>query len=137
MRRAVTNRDHMDLREITREQKMLGAAIAMLLFIVSLFLKWQSVGPFSGSGTDIGSWPIAIILALVAGGVLAAEALGVDLPGRFQVTSLAAYLMSLLVFYVIVFIFAIGGLAYGIWLALIFAVVGLALARSLYRADAR
>ena len=73
----------------------------MLLFIVSLFLKWQSVGPFSGSGTDIGSWPIAIILALVAGGVLAAEALGVDLPGRFQVTSLAAYLMSLLVFYVI------------------------------------
>lgn len=137
MRRAVTNRDHMDLREITREQKMLGAAIAMLLFIVSLFLKWQSVGPFSGSGTDIGSWPIAIILALVAGGVLAAEALGVDLPGRFQVTSLAAYLMSLLVFYVIVFIFAIDGLAYGIWLALIFAVVGLALALSLYRADAR
>ncbi|MCX6409765.1 MAG: hypothetical protein NT143_04890 [Actinobacteria bacterium] len=127
----------MDLREITREQKMLGAAIAMLLFIVSLFLKWQSVGPFSGSGTDIGSWPIAIILALVAGGVLAAEALGVDLPGRFQVTSLAAYLMSLLVFYVIVFIFAIDGLAYGIWLALIFAVVGLALALSLHRADAR
>ena len=77
------------------------------------------------------------VLALVAGGVLAAEALGVDLPGRFQVTSLAAYLMSLLVFYVIVFIFAIDGLAYGIWLALIFAVVGLALALSLYRADAR
>jgi len=126
-----------DLREITREQKMIGAAIAMLIFVVSLFLKWQSVGQFSSSGADVGSWPLALIIALVAGGLLAAEGLGIALPWRVPTTTLALYLMSLLVFYVVVFILAIDGLAYGIWLALIFAMIGLALSVSLYRDDTR
>ncbi len=126
----------MDLREITREQKMIGAAIAMLVFIVSLFLKWQSGGQFS-SGADVGSWPLALIIALVAGGLLATEGLGMTLPWRVPTTTLALYLMSLLVFYVLVFILAINGLAYGIWLALIFAMIGLALSVSLYRDDTR
>ncbi len=127
----------MDLREITREQKMIGAAIAMLIFVVSLFLKWQSVDQFSSSGADVGSWPLALIIALMAGGLLAAEGLGITLPWRVPTTTLALYLMSLLVFYVVVFILAIDGLAYGIWLALIFAMIGLALSVSLYRDDAR
>ncbi len=127
----------MDLREITREQKMIGAALAMLIFIVSLFLKWQSVDQFSSSGADVGSWPLALIIALMAGGLLAAEGLGITLPWRVPTTTLALYLMSLLVFYVVVFILAIDGLAYGIWLALIFAMIGLALSVSLYRDDAR
>ncbi len=127
----------MDLREITREQKMIGAAIAMLIFVVSLFLKWQSVDQFSSSGADVGSWPLALIIALMAGGLLAAEGLGITLPWRVPTTTLALYLMSLLVFYVVVFILAIDGLAYGIWLALIFAIIGLALSVSLYRDDTR
>ncbi len=127
----------MDLREITREQKMIAAAIAMLIFVVSLFLKWQSVDQFSSSGADVGSWPLALIIALMAGGLLAAEGLGVTLPWRVPTTTLALYLMSLLVFYVVIFILAIDGLAYGIWLALIFAMIGLALSVSLYRDDAR
>jgi hypothetical protein len=127
----------MDLREVTREQKMLGAAIAALLFIITLFLKWVSVGPVSASGTDFGAWWIALLIALVGGGVLAADALGVELPLRLPVTSLATYLMSLLVFYVIIFIFAADSLSYGVWLALIFAVVALGLSYSLYRDDTR
>lgn len=127
----------MDIREITREQKMFGAAIAMLLFIISLFLKWVSVGPVSASGTDFGAWWVALIIALVAGGVLAAEALNMDLRLPVPVTSLATYLMSLLVFYVLIFIFAASNMSYGVWLGLIFAVVGLALSLSLYRDDRR
>lgn len=128
----------MDLQGITREQKMLGAAVAMLLFIISLFLKWQSFGPVSGSGADLGSWPLALLIALIAGGVVAADALGMDLPMRsLRPVSIATYLMSLLVFYVLVFIFAIDGLSYGVWLALIFSVVGLALAFSVYREERR
>lgn len=127
----------MDLREITREQKMLGAAVAVLLFVISLFLKWQSVGPFSSSGTDIGAWPIVLIIALVAGGILAAEALGMQVPIRVRPTALCSYLISLLVFYVVVFIFTIDGLGYGIWLALIFSLVALGLTVALNREDAR
>jgi hypothetical protein len=127
----------MDLREITREQKMFGAAIAALLFILTLFLKWVSVGPVSASGTDFGAWWIALLIALVGGGILAADALGVDLPVRMPVTSVATYLMSLLVFYVVIFIFAADSLSYGVWLALIFSVVAFGLAYSLHRDDTR
>ena len=116
---------------------MLGAAVAALLFIITLFLKWVSVGPVSASGTDFGAWWIALLVALVGGGVLAADALGVELPLRLPVTSLATYLMSLLVFYVIIFIFAADSLSYGVWLALIFAVIALGLSYSLYRDDIR
>jgi len=127
----------MDLREITREQKMFGAAIAALLFILTLFLRWVSVGTVSASGTDFGAWWIALLIALVGGGILAADALGVDLPVRMPVTSVATYLMSLLVFYVVIFIFAADSLSYGVWLALIFSVVAFGLAYSLHRDDTR
>ena len=58
----------MDLHGITREQKQLAAAVSMLLFIISLFLKWQTFGPISGSGADLGSWPLVLLIALAAGG---------------------------------------------------------------------
>ena len=115
----------------------LGFTYLGLLFIITLFLKWVSVGPVSASGTDFGAWWIALLVALVGGGVLAADALGVELPLRLPVTSLATYLMSLLVFYVIIFIFAADSLSYGVWLALIFAVIALGLSYSLYRDDTR
>jgi len=127
-----------DLQGIAREQKEMGAAVAMLLFIISLFLKWWTYGASSGRGADLGSWPLALIIALVAGGIMAADGLRMDIPlRRINPTSLATYLMSLLVFYVIVFIFAIDGLSYGVWLALIFSVIGLVLTYSVYRQDTR
>lgn len=124
----------MGLQGIAREQKEIGAAVAMLLFIVSLFLRWQTFGPISGSGADLGSWPLAFIVALVAGGIVAADALGVDIPfRRVNPIAVATYLMSLLVFYVLVFLFAIDGIAYGVWLALLFSVAALVLTVSVHR----
>ena len=128
----------MDLQGISREQKELGAAVCMLLFIISLFLKWQTFGPISGSGADLGSWWLVLIIALVAGAIVAADSLNMEIPlRRMNPTSLATYLMSLLVFYSLVVIFAIDGLSYGVWLALIFSVIGLALTYSVYRQDTR
>lgn len=128
----------MDLQGISREQKLLGAAVSMLLFIISLFLKWQTFGPFEGSGADFGSWPLVLLIAFAAGGIVAGDALGMDLPlRRLAPTSVATYLMSLLVFYVLVFLFFLDGISYGVWLALIFSVVGLVLTFSVFREDTR
>ncbi|MBL6633807.1 MAG: hypothetical protein ISP32_05365 [Thermoleophilia bacterium] len=128
----------MGLQGIAREQKELGAAVAMLLFIISLFLKWQTFGPISGSGADLGSWPLVFLIALVAGGIMAADALGMEIPfRRVNPIAVATYLMSLLVFYVLVFLFAIDGIAFGVWLALLFSVVGLVLTVSVYRDEPR
>ncbi|MDA3005201.1 MAG: hypothetical protein O3B97_00900 [Actinomycetota bacterium] len=128
----------MGLQGIAREQKELGAAVAMLLFIISLFLKWQTFGPISGSGADLGSWPLVFLIALVAGGIVAADALGMEIPfRRVNPIAVATYLMSLLVFYVLVFLFAIDGIAFGVWLALLFSVVGLVLTVSVYRDEPR
>jgi hypothetical protein len=127
-----------DLQGISREQKELGAAVCMLLFIISLFLKWQTWGPISGSGADLGSWPLVLLIALAAGGIMAADALGMEIPlRRMAPTAVATDLMSLLVFYVLVFLFAIDGIAYGVWLALLFSIVGLVLTFSVYRQDTR
>ena len=65
------------------------------------------------------------------------EALEFELPLRVPVTSLATYLSSLVVFYVVIFIFAADSLSYGVWLALIFSLVALGLSFSLYRDDLR
>lgn len=128
----------MGLQGIAREQKEIGAAVAMLLFIISLFLKWQTFGPISGSGADLGSWPLAFLIALVAGGIVAADALGMEIPfRRMNPLAVATYLMSLLVFYVLVFLFAIDGISYGVWLALLFSVVALVLTVSVYRDEPR
>lgn len=128
----------MGLQGIAREQKEMGAAVAMLLFIISLFLKWQTFGPISGSGADLGSWPLAFLIALAAGGIMAADALGMQIPlRRMNPIAVATYLMSLLVFYVLIFMFAIDGLSYGVWLALLFSVVALVLTVSVYRDEPR
>ena len=103
-----------------------------------LFLKWQTFGPISGSGADLGSWPLAFLIALVAGGIVAADALGMDIPfRRVNPIAVATFLMSLLVFYVLVFLFAIDGISYGVWLALLFSIVGLVLVFPVYRQEAR
>jgi hypothetical protein len=127
-----------DLQGISREQKLLGAAVSMLLFIISLFLKWQTFGPFEGSGADFGSWPLVLLIAFAAGGIVAGDALGMNLPlRRLLPTAVATYLMSLLVFYVLMFLFFLDGISYGVWFALIFSVVGLVLTFSVFREDTR
>jgi hypothetical protein len=126
-----------DLRQLTRENKMLGAAGAMVLFIITLFLKWYGEGPFDVSGTDIDSWWLALIIAIVGGGVLAADALNVEIPGGLKATAVGTYLISLTLFYVVIFIVSGSGLSYGIFLALIFTLIGTGLALSAWREDRR
>ena len=41
------------MRSITREQRMLAAAAANVLFIISLFFPWYGVGDLDFSGDDV------------------------------------------------------------------------------------
>jgi hypothetical protein len=128
----------MNLGGITREQKLLGAAIANVLFVVSLFLKWAGidtpVGDFSQSGQDIDSWWIALIIALVAAAIFAAEFLRIELPPVASLP-LATYLTSLTLFYSVIWVFALDHRKYGIFLALIFSAVATFLATTLWREE--
>jgi len=128
----------MNLGGITREQKLLGAAIANVLFVVSLFLKWTGVdtpvGDFSQSGQDIDSWWIALIIALVAAAIFAADFLRIELPPVASIP-LATYLTSLAFFYSVVWMFALDNRKYGIFLALIFSAVAVVLAASVWREE--
>jgi hypothetical protein len=121
----------MNLGGLTREQKLLGAAIANVLFVVSLFLKWAG----EGSGQDIDSWWIALIIALVAAAIFAADFLRIELPPVASIP-LATYLTSLTLFYSVVWVFAIqDNRKYGIFLALIFSAVATFLATTLWREE--
>ena len=89
---------------ITREQKMLVAAGANVVFIISLFLDWfgasASVGgteivSVGASGTDVvPSWWIPMVIAILAVVVLAAEGLYMELPVRTS-SALGLYLSSI------------------------------------------
>ncbi len=118
---------------ITREQKMLGAAGANILFIIMLFLDWfgASAGGFSvsASGTDVvPSWWILAIIAALAAAVLAAEALYIELPIRTDAVA-GAWLSAFPFVYTLMLILDVpgGGRKFGIFLALIFSAAALAL----------
>lgn len=122
---------------ITREQKMLGAAGANILFIIMLFLDWfgasAGTGDFSisvsASGTDVvPSWWILAIIAALAAAVLAAEALYIELPIRTDAVT-GAWLSAFPFVFTLMLILDApgGGRKFGIFLALIFSAVALAL----------
>lgn len=79
----------MDLRRLTREQKMYAAAIACAVFVISLYLPWRG-------GADgvvvVPSYWIFLLAALVAGGLLATEALRLELPEGVAPVPIAALL---------------------------------------------
>jgi hypothetical protein len=124
----------MNLGGLTREQRLLGAAGACVIYIIMLFLPWAGAGGFSISRQDIDGWWILLILAIVAGGIFAADALNFELPPVFGIT-LATYLMSLLAFDSIIKLFELTSRKYGFFLALIAALVGTGLAISVWRED--
>jgi hypothetical protein len=125
----------MNLGGLTREQRLLGAAGACVVYIISLFLDWFG-GPLGGSASrqDLDGWWILLIIAIVAGGIFAADALNFELPPVFGIT-LATYLMSLLAFDSIIKLFELTSRKYGFFLALIAALVGTGLAISVWRED--
>ena len=116
----------MDLRSLTREQRMLAAAVANVLFVIMLFLPWYDSGlGGSVSGWDIidSSW-IILIIALAAAAILAAEALNVvQLPPFLTGAGLPAYLTSVTFWFTIFFLVGANGTKVGIYLALIFSLI--------------
>lgn len=129
---------------LTREQRMLGGAAACALFVISLFLPWFDVGSQSFSADEaVASWWLLLIFAVVAGGVMAAEGLNVELPAQVRPPGLAAYLTSF-IFLVTLMYFLEGGAGsgdlgvgrgFGIFLALIFSLVAAVLAVLTWRQE--
>jgi hypothetical protein len=128
----------MNLGGLTREQKLLGAAIANVLFVISIFLKWQGpdtpIGDFSLSGQDLDSWWIALVIALLAAAIFAADALRFELPSAAGI-GVATYLTSLTLFYSLIWMFALDDRKYGLFLALIFSAAATALATAVWRQE--
>ncbi len=131
------------IRGLPREQKMFGVGAAMIVFIVSLFLKWAGTGvsinipgvdipDFSINGTDIDSWWIALILAIVAGGIFLAEALNFPLPVKWATIGVGAAAASLTFFWALVHLIDLSHLKFGAWLAVVASLVGVVLALTVW-----
>ena len=129
------------MNSLTREQRMLGAAGASVLFIISLFFSWYGSGDFSASGQDVvPSWWILLIFAAGAAALLAADAFNFELPAVVQPATWAAYLTSVS-FVVTLMIFLEGysgvGRKFGLFLALLFSLVAAGLAILHWREEAK
>lgn len=130
------------MNSLTREQRMLGAAGASVLFIISLFFSWYGTGDVTFSGDDVvPSWWILLIFAAGAAALLAADAFNFELPTLINPASWAAYLTSV-TFIVTVMVFLEGGggglgRKFGLFLALLFSLVAFVLAVMHWREEAK
>lgn len=125
------------IRGLPREQRMLAVAGSMAVFIISLFLTWFDGSDIdvagvnidtSVSGWDIDSWWIALALAIVAGGIFAAEGLNNPAPFRWATIGVGALAAVLVFFWTLVHVIDGSNLGIGAWLALIVTAVGAGLA---------
>jgi hypothetical protein len=127
------------VNEISRERRLLAAAVACGLFVICLFLPWYGAGPIDLSGDDVvPSFWIFLLIALAAGLIMAAEALNVELPQQIRPVPQAALLTSFpLVVTVAIFLEGTGGASrrYGLWGALLFAIIAFAIAVWLWREE--
>lgn len=130
---------------LPREQKLFGVAGAMAIFIIALFLKWSGIdGPnvsiggvsldVSFKGTDIDSWWIVGLLALLAGAIFAAEALGISLPAQMTL-GVGALSAVLVFFWALTHVIDLNNLKFGAWIALIVSLVGAVLAGTVWREE--
>ena len=128
------------MRTITREQRMLGAAAANVLFIICLFFPWYGVASFDFNGEDvIPSWWLMLVFAALAALIFVADAYNFELPTVVNPGLSAAYLTSV-TFIVTLMVFLdcdAGSRKFGVWLALIFSLVATILASLHAREDAR
>lgn len=100
----------MDLSSVTPQQKMLAAAAANVVFIVSLFMDWVGGGGFGFSGLDVvpSGW-ILLVMAALAAALLAAEAFDVELPVRVPPFLAAFYLSSIPFWFALAYLLEGGG----------------------------
>ena len=115
-------------RTLNREQRMLAAAAASILFVISLFFPWFEALGVDVSGQDaVPSWWFLLIFAVVSAALLAADALNFDVPAAIDGAAWAAYLTSV-TFIVTLMIFLEGdGRKFGVFLAVLFALVAMVL----------
>jgi hypothetical protein len=116
----------MDLRNLTHEQKELGAAAACVLYIISLFFPWWGIDSVTSSGWDVvpSSW-ILLIAVVVGGAALAADALRFETPLRISTGAVAAFCTAFALLVTFMFMLDSQGLGrkWGVFLAFIFALV--------------
>jgi hypothetical protein len=128
----------MDLRNLTREQRTLGAAGACVLYIISLFFPWYGAGGVTFSGWDVvsSSWILLIVMALAAA-TMAADALRIEVPIRVKHGAVAAYCTSFALLVTLMYLLDSNGVGrkWGIFLALIFAIIAFVPAVMLWRED--
>ncbi|WP_217913670.1 hypothetical protein [Miltoncostaea marina] len=120
------------MNSLTREHRMLGAAGACVLYIISLFFPWLGEGDFSASGDEVvPSWWLLLLFAAAAAAILAADALNFELPAVINPATWPAYLTSI-VFIVTLMTFLDPvldiGRKFGLFLALLFSLAAVALA---------
>lgn len=118
----------MNTGSLTREHKLLIAAGANVIFIISIFLNWYGVGSFGISGMDaLPSGWIFLIFAIAAALLFAAEAFNFELPAPINPVLWGTYLTSVLAIVSIAMFLegaGGGGRKIGLILAVIFAIVG-------------
>lgn len=120
----------MNTGSLTREHKLLIAAGANVIFIISMFLNWYGVGDFGVSGMDaVPSGWIFLIFAIAAALLFAAEAFNFELPPPVNPVLWGTYLTSVIaIVSLAMFLEGSGGRKIGLILAVIFAIVGTAAA---------
>ena len=125
-------------RTLNREQRMLAAAAANILFVISLFFPWFGALGVDFSGQDtVPSWWILLIFAAVAVVVLVAQARDFDLPPSIEPAAWAAYLTSVC-FIVTLMIFLEGdNRKFGVFLALLFSLVAAGLSAMHWREESK
>lgn len=128
------------LRGMSREQKMLGVTVAMIVFIISLFLDWVGVstplGDVGSSGSDANSWWIVLALAIIAAGIFAADALNYPPPTRWATLDVGALAATLVfawaVFHAVDGTEGPGSLKVGAWIGLASSLVAVVLAATVW-----
>lgn len=120
----------MNTGSLTREHKLLIAAGANVIFVISLFIDWWGVGSIGISGMDaLPSGWIFLIFAIAAALLFAAAAFNFELPPPVNPLLWGTYLTSVLaIISIAYFLEGDGGRKIGLILALIFSIVGLAAA---------
>lgn len=116
-------------RTLNREQRMLAAAAANILFVISLFFPWYGAFGVNVSGQDtVPSWWILLIFGVVAAALLAADALNFEVPAMIDGASWAAYLTSVTFIVTLMMFLEFGSRKFGVFLAVLFSLVATVLA---------
>jgi len=125
-----------DLSSVTPQQKMLVAAGANVLFVLSLFLDWFE--GVSGFDAVFSSW-IPLLLALLAAALLAAEAYDIETPVRLPPFATAFYLSSIPFWFSLAYVLEgdLPGRKIGLFLGFLFSLIATVVSGLLAREHSR